>query len=285
MAANTRRSNIITKLGRESNGQINKECRCCLHEQWSSPNQGKIYSIKTGKKFRKSIIEFMIDKKYISQYSSYLCTDCYYRAESLSPPPKKKNYQNEQYDEILSRDGCSKKSTGNDASENIHSLSLNTLVTLLIEKLQNSNESVNVPYEKWAKLISAIGFKVINPNIYYEGLQLNDVYRDYQNLKNIDFNEYVYQRDKCLVAFLESVSGIAFDKERNNHVKYSICSVIESVYYLRNLNLVLPYSFLFNIVESLISGSKTVTAINGKLHPCGSYPTIQGWLEEQGSEP
>ena len=144
---------------------------------------------------------------------------------------------------------------------------------------------MHVPYERWAKLISLIGFKIINPQIFKEGLELNMMYKDYQSLKNISFGHYICQRDKCVVAFLESISGIAFTKERNNQVKYSICSIIESVYYLRNLNLVLPYSFLFNIVESLISGSKTVTAINGKLHPCGSYPVIQIWLEEQSSSP
>ena len=97
------------------------------------------------------------------------------------------------------------------------------------------------------------------------------MHEDYQNPKNISFDHYLCQRDKCLVAFLESISGIAFNKERNNQVKYSIYSIIESAYYLRTLNLVLLYSFLSNIVESLIAGSKTVTAINGKLHPCVSY--------------
>ena len=106
---------------------------------------------------------------------------------------------------------------------------------------------MHVPYERWAKLISLIGFKIINPQIYKEGLELNMMYKDYQSLKNISFGHYICQRDKCVVAFLESISGIAFNKERNNQVKYSICSIIESVYYLRNLNLVLPYSFLFNI--------------------------------------
>lgn len=73
---------------------------------------------------------------------------------------------------------------------------------------------------------------------------------------------------------MENISGITFNKERINHIKY-----------LRSLNLVLPYSFLLNIVESLISGLKTVTAINEKLYPCGRYPVIQSWLEEQGSVP
>ena len=54
---------------------------------------------------------------------------------------------------------------------------------------------------------------------------------------------------------------------------------------MRNFNIVLPYSFLKNLSQSLISGSKTETIVNGKLHPSGSYPVTQRWLEEQRSDP
>ena len=46
-----------------------------------------------------------------------------------------------------------------------------------------------------------------------------------------------------------------------------------------------PFSFSSNLLQSLISHSKTVRAINGKLHPDGSYSTIQLQLEEQSNEP
>ena len=87
------------------------------------------------------------------------------------------------------------------------------------------------------------------------------------------------------MAFLEGVSGIAFDGEQNHHVQFASCISIESIYYLRNFNIVLPYSFLKISLQSRISGSKTVTTVNGKLHPSGSYPVIQRWLEGQGSDP
>lgn len=46
-----------------------------------------------------------------------------------------------------------------------------------------------------------------------------------------------------------------------------------------------PFSFLSNLLQSLISHPKTASAINGKLHPDGSYSTIQLQLEEQSNEP
>ena len=43
--------------------------------------------------------------------------------------------------------------------------------------------------------------------------------------------------------------------------------------------------FLINFEQSLVSISKTVTAVNGKISAGGSYPSVQKWLNEQGSEP
>ena len=101
------------------------------------------------------------------------------------------------------------------------------------------------------------------------------MYKDANTLQQLNFTDYLANRDKCVVAFLEGSSGIAFDKERDPQVKYSACVVVEAIYFLRNLNDILPYSFLWNLIQSLVSGSKTVTMINGKVIPSGSYPTIQ----------
>ena len=43
--------------------------------------------------------------------------------------------------------------------------------------------------------------------------------------------------------------------------------------------------FLINFEQSLVSISKTVTAVNGKISAGGIYTSVQKWLNEQGSEP
>ena len=43
--------------------------------------------------------------------------------------------------------------------------------------------------------------------------------------------------------------------------------------------------FVINFEQSLVSISKTVTAVNGKISAGGSYTSVQKWLNEQGSEP
>ena len=65
--------------------------------------------------------------------------------------------------------------------------------------------------------------------------------------------------DKCVVAFLEGSSGIAFDKEHDPQVKYSAWVVLEAyIFYV----VTLPYSFLLNLIQSILSGSKTINRIN-----------------------
>ena len=39
-----------------------------------------------------------------------------------------------------------------------------------------------------------------------------------------------------------------------------------------------------NLEQYLVSGSKTVTAVNGKVSARGSYTSVQKWLNKQGSE-
>ena len=59
-------------------------------------------------------------------------------------------------------------------------------------------------------------------------------------------------------------------------------NTIEMCYHLRNFQLVLPFSFLGNLIQSSISGSKIVSVINGKTSPGGSYTTFKNWIAEKG---
>ena len=123
------------------------------------------------------------------------------------------------------------------------------LVDLLITELNNSELITNVPYSKWSKLVSLVVLhKIINPKIYTEGKNITDMYKDSSILTKLDFSKYLKERDSWVVAFLDGVSGIVFDKEKNPQVKFACCLSIESIYHLRNLNVILPYSFLPNLL-------------------------------------
>ena len=60
--------------------------------------------------------------------------------------------------------------------------------------------------------------------------------------------------------------------------------IVEAIYHLKNSNLILPHCFLANLVETFISSSKTVTAINAKILPSASDTTYRKWLNENGKE-
>ena len=109
----------------------------------------------------------------------------------------------------------------------------------MIDYLANSDCN-GVPYEKWATLISLIANKIVNKKIYNDGNSVALLYKDANALQHLNFSDYLANRDKCVVAFLEGSSGIAFDKERDPQVKYSACVVVEAIYFLRNLNAILP---------------------------------------------
>lgn len=59
---------------------------------------------------------------------------------------------------------------------------------------------------------------------------------------------------------------------------------IEQIYFLRNLNLVLPYNFVANLIQSYTAGSKTVSVVNGKVTPGGSYTSVHNWMNLIGEK-
>ena len=54
------------------------------------------------------------------------------------------------------------------------------------------------------------------------------------------------------------------------------------MYYLCHHNIVLPHSFISNLIQFYTSCSKVVPALNGKVSPSGSYPTLGNWMSECG---
>ena len=64
----------------------------------------------------------------------------------------------------------------------------------------------------------------------------------------------------------------------------SFAKCVEMIYYLPNFNLILPYSFVENIIQSYTSGSKTVLVVNAKTSPAGGYTTLSNWWNILGAK-
>ena len=115
-------------------------------------------------------------------------------------------------------------------------------------------------------------------DLIYQDIQtIRFLYQDnlyFRSMNKLEFNK---NRNKNLLSFLLETSGLDLNK-LSEKSQYALACVIESMYHLRNSNIVLPHSFLPNLVQFYTSGSKVVPVINGKLTPAGSYFTMHSWI-------
>ena len=121
-------------------------------------------------------------------------------------------------------------------------------------------------------------------SIYDDGHSLQIKYKEPKYLMDLDIFKFIKEHNQILVKFLCGISSMDLERE-SNQLHFAFASAIEMFYYLRNLNLVLPHSFLGNLVQSCTSGSKSLSVVNGKTSPGGGYTTFRNWIELKGSTP
>ena len=74
------------------------------------------------------------------------------------------------------------------------------------------------------------------------------------------------------------MDAVVFNINNKSLMLYAIALVVEMIYFIQKLNLVLPHCFLLNILQSFVSGSKTVSVLNGKISPSAGYTTWKNAL-------
>ena len=163
-------------------------------------------------------------------------------------------------------------------------LRLDQLLTDTISLLQDfpDNLSGDVNHEKLENVLNLIASKFLMEKIREDGVSLKSKYKDTTYLKTLNSKEFVRDRNRLLLSFICGAVDINFEEQTNRSFLYAIAVTIEMMYFLRNLNLILPHCFMLNLVQSFTSGSKTVTNMNGKVTPGACYTTYKSWLSEQG---
>ena len=189
----TRNSNRIDQLGRSSVGRINQDCCCNMHYQWTFGETFKVFDIKRNKKFKKNVVTYLREEKLLGRKSNYLCTGCSEAVENILTNKNMLKMESKQIsnEDIRNIDDIEETDIG--MTEERPSLNQETeeLVDFLINLLNDSNISArDVPYAKWAKLISLILHKIVNPKIYDEGKSISTMYKCPSILANLDFIEY-----------------------------------------------------------------------------------------------
>ena len=300
----TRSSSHIDRLGRSSkSGQISRECRCLQHVEWSEGacdrNKNGVHLVKDkGKVLPKTIENILREKKILS--GAYICRACGSKAKELFGSEKEKSTTeplmeiDDDYEEDYEsnvNDINNSLLTIADKVNNLPKQYRDKIVTLPLTSQLPSNITrdieciISANTKSHTKtsldgLLHVIG-NGIREDILEDIDTIRKVYNDPERLMNIDTVEYIKMRDRNLVSFLLGVAGIDLDN-MSEKVSFIFACTIEQIYYLRHQNIVLPYSFMSNLIQFYTSGSKTVPVFNGKLSPSGSYPTVTNWMAERG---
>ena len=115
-------------------------------------------------------------------------------------------------------------------------------------------------------------------------MALRSLYQSPDDLSTINPATYILDRSKCLTLLLNGISPVKMDKMKDKDL-FMFARTIEQVYHMRFRKAILPFSFISSMVQFYTSGSKTVSVLNGKLSPGGSYFTISEWMAKQGKDP
>ena len=185
------------------------------------------------------------------QCCKYVCSICFrYASDSLN----KENDNIDSSNEVLSDENNEKIS--NELEESIISSIEELLKKLERTKNLEISEKLN---GKLQSLTSFIGTNYVRPAITSDSRQISSMYKDLNFLKKNNSKVNLAEREPILILFLK---GIVSKSHCN---PFLLAVIVEAIYHLKNTYLILPHCFLTNLVKTFISGSKIVTAINGKI--------------------
>ena len=129
-------------------------------------------------------------------------------------------------------------------------------------------------------LLGAIG-KNLRETVYDDIKSIRHVYHDPCKLCNAGSRNFINNHSKGVVLFFLGLTGVDLTNTTEK-VLFSLANAIECLYYPCNFQVILPHSFVCNLIQFYTSGSKTVPVINGKVSPGGSYLTVHNWLADHG---
>ena len=136
-----------------------------------------------------------------------------------------------------------------------------------------------------ATLLELIGKHFIQKNIYHDGLSIKANYKDTDLLATLDSKSFLRDRNQLVLSFINGCCKVAYQGQIENQTLFAISVAVEIIYFICNFNLVLPHCFLLNLLQSSVSDSKTVSALNGKVAPGARYTTYKKRLEEKDKLP
>ena len=133
------------------------------------------------------------------------------------------------------------------------------------------------------QLLQVIGSKCVQKKVFNDGKTIQNKYKDSEYLSTLNSKQFIKERNQLVISFICACANIRIEDQINENFIYAVAVALEMIYYLRDLNIILPHCFLINLVQIFLSASKTVSVLNGKVTPSCCYKSYKNWLELKGS--
>ena len=288
MSSNTRK-----RKGIRTN---NKECRCTIHEQltWDETPSRKYRT--TSRDFSRKSLVYLVNENLIGAKAKYVCDICInYGTKKLEG--NSSSHSNVINDEVGAAEGENEfvdenndeKEVAGEVVVEIGCVSdrsrqmLIDAADVLIKGLESSDTFIDDHLqEKLGKIVFAVAQMVVRPALTDHISSLKNVYWDTDQLKALNSKDFLKSCHPTFLDFISGCTGRYLDRINDTKLLYRYAVVVESIYHLKNSNIVMPHCFTMNLLQ--ISGSKTVTCVNGKLLPGSGDNTMCQWWEMQGSQ-
>ena len=127
----------------------------------------------------------------------------------------------------------------------------------------------------------AIG-KSESRKVLEEAKSFQNVYKNVQNLENIDIKQYIMNANPKVVKFLHGVCDL--DSKSDQRTQYLLARTVESIYKLRHGNIIYPLAFLNNLSIYVERGCRNIIELNGAGTGGGQYQSVVSWLKDQSTE-
>lgn len=275
------------KRKRKTPSQRKRGCKCIVHNQVCDGRiPDRIYTI-ANPGYDKASLEQLIKMKVMSARSKYVCSLCIEQGTKYRLNEKHEHLDTHLHHHVdqdagSSSDSLSEAENAENMSDDKESDRITDLIDELMARLKTASRENIIVNTKIDELLSFIGRTILRPSLQADVEGIRNQYLQIDALTNVDLSHMFLQKcNKMLINFIASVSDRNVGTMDDTMI-FRFCVCIESIYHLKNSNLVLPHSFLANIIQTTTSGSKTVTEINAKILPSGSDTTYRSWLQLHG---
>ena len=112
------------------------------------------------------------------------------------------------------------------------------------------------------QLLQVVGSKCVQKEVFNDGRTIQNKFKDSEYLPTLNSKQFIKERNQSVVSFTCACANIWIEDQKNENFIYAVAVAVEMIYYLRGINIILPHCFLISLVQSFVSGSKTVSVLN-----------------------